>query len=777
MSDTTAYLIRPNRTGGPTMVAWIVLVLAVFFVVIHLYAGFYGSPDSLLFRSLHVCAALILVFLCNPLRRFGRLGRPIDVVLCLGTLWCQTYFLIELDTWGERTVFFRPIDYVTSVLFIAIVLEATRRSVGLILVVICLVFMTHALYANYFPGMFYGPPTTLENLLQSVFLGSTGIFGVAVAVMSQFVVLFILFGTLLNATGGGAFFTRLAFALFGHRVGGPAKAAVISSAMMGSLSGSSIGNVMTTGVFTIPLMIKLGYRRAFAGGVEAAASNGGIIMPPVMGAVAFIMAEFLDRPYLEIIIAAFIPALLYFLVIFVTVHCEAKKLGLRTIEKALLPSPWRLVRQQGYLALPLLLIIGALALGYSIVLVAVVIIMATFVIGVVQRQNRLNPTRLLQVFENTARATVGLSATAAAAGIILGAIFAIGLSFQIAQAASEAAGGQIWLLLIISGVMALVMGMGMTAAAIYITLVATIIPILVIAGVPTIAAHFFAFYYGIISNITPPIALTAYAAAPLAGTGPMQTAFQASRLGAGCFVLPILFIYAPGLLFEGTWWEIVSVSFTSGIGLISFALPLTGYIWAPLPPYQRMVLLLASLLLIFPDGLSDIIGLVLFSAVVGANWLAARAGDADRTAATAAASAGEEAVRVETGGVMARFARARISKDVEAAAETPDLSRKDTDAILAALTDSDTEGSDSRYRSTRLLWAGWIVTAVLAVVMEASGSYFLHARHPLLWVLVMFLMAVVGVVGVVLAARQDAKSDAGDHDPAALSDSQNPSRA
>jgi len=573
------------NTGTGQRLAWLVVVLSVFFILIHLYAGIYSPPDALLFRSLHTTTALFIVLLIWPLP--GRL-RILDFFLMGVVLWVQVYFFIELETWNIRTVFFRPIDYATSILFIVAVLEATRRVVGSILTAICVFFMLHALFANYFPGIFYGPPTSLKNLLQTVFLDSNGIFGTAIAVMANFVVLFILFGTLLNACGGGAFFTRLAFALFGHRTGGPAKAAVMSSAMMGSLSGSAIGNVLTTGVFTIPLMIRLGYRRAFAGGVEAAASNGGIIMPPVMGAVAFIMAEFVDRPYLDIIIAAMIPALLYFLVIFVSVHTEARKHALPTIDKQLLPSAWRIFRSQGYLLLPVILIIVALVAGKSIVYVATMICGVTFAIALIQKTNRLTPVQVLEVAEQTARATVGLSAAAAAAGILLGAIFSVGLSFQVAQAAAAAADDKLWLLLGLSAIMSLIMGMGMTAVAIYLTLVATIIPILKLAGVPPIAAHFFAFYYGIISNITPPVALTAFAAAPIAKAGPMEVGVQASRMGIACFILPILFVYSPGLLFEGSWQEIVRATLMATVGLVAFATAATGFAFGPMPLWQRL---------------------------------------------------------------------------------------------------------------------------------------------------------------------------------------------
>lgn len=743
---------------------WLIAFLGTFYVLIHLYAGFYGPPESILFRAFHVGTALALVFLYFPLLRHSKgpvrfFARIVDLLLILGAFWIVSYFVIELETWDYRRFSLRFQEYFTAALLVVLVLEAARRAVGPVLVVICVIFLFHAKFADHFFGMFYGPPASWNRLTETMLLGSDGIFGIPVAVMAQFVVLFILFGTLLNITGGGTFFTRLAFALFGHRTGGPAKAAVVSSALMGSLSGSSIGNVMTTGAFTIPLMRHLGYRRAFAGGVEAAASNGGIIMPPVMGAVAFIMAEFLDRPYLEIIMAAAIPAILYYTVIFVTVHLEAKKLGLATMKKIDLPSPWPIIRKQGYLALPLVLIIVTLVLGYSIVFVAIVIILTTFGLALLQRTNRMTPVRLADAIEQTARATVGLSATAAAAGIIIGAIFATGLSFQISQAAVEFSGGQIWILLLIAALMALIMGMGMTAAAVYITLVATVIPILTRAGIPDIAAHFFAFYYGIISNITPPIALTAFAAAPLAGAGPMATAVQATRLGAASFLLPILFIYGPALLLEGEWWEVIAVSGTAFLGLSALAITFTGYFFGFVPMWQRAIFLASTVLLIVPELSSDIGGIALFALGCALNFWWSRRHATNVSDERRRVRREERATNERSTGIgryTQRMVNRRLEKEgEEAIADAP----KDINDLTRALM-SDKEGSGSPKEVTsRGLFIGWAVVVAMAGAFEYMGQIVFHATNPLGWLAVMAVLSVGGVVGIVVTWRTNARPE------------------
>ncbi|MEM1314106.1 MAG: TRAP transporter fused permease subunit, partial [Pseudomonadota bacterium] len=533
---------------------------------------------------------------------------------------------------------------------------------------------------------------------------------------------------------------------------------VVSSAMMGSLSGSAIGNVLTTGVFTIPLMIRLGYRRAFAGGVEAAASNGGIIMPPVMGAVAFIMAEFVGRPYLDVVAAAAIPAALYFLVIFVTVHAEARKLGLATIPRALLPSAWGLLRREGYLLLPLALIIGALLAGRSIVNVAVLVTGATFLIAVLQPRRRLSARAALAVVEETARATVGLSVAAAAAGIILGAIFAVGLSFQIAQAAANAAGDQLWLLLLLAAVMSLIMGMGMTAVAIYLTLVATIIPILQLAGVPPMAAHFFAFWYGIISNITPPVALTAFAAAPIARAGPIPVGIEASKLGIACFLLPVLFIYSPGLLLEAEGPEIARAAVASALGLCAFAVAAVGYGRAPLGPASRGVLLVSAALLMAPAWEVNAAG----AAIGLAAWLVGGRSRNRPGGAAARDDGTESAPAAAAPGWLSRVAGARIAADADDLAETGRTpaaapAEAETEALVREVIEAQPVDR-SLDAAGGWRWASWGMIAAAAAAFETSGAVFLQARQPLSWTLLMFALAAGLSIGLVTACRASASA-------------------
>ncbi len=735
--------------------AWLIAWLGLSWMLLHLYSGFYGSPNAMLFRTLHLGVAMALVFLYMPTG--GKRERQplpfvlIDILLFAGCLWTSVYFFIFYDTWEFRRGDMQLLDYATGILCIFLTLETSRRAFGWSMVWVCLVFVVHALLSNHFPAPFNTAPASFERLIRTLFLGDEGIYGAAVSVMAQFVVLFVLFGTLLSMTGGGAFFTRIAFALFGHRTGGPAKAAVVSSGLLGTLSGSAISNVITCGTFTIPLMKRLGYKPAFAGGVEAAAGNGGPIMPPVMGAVAFMMAEFLNVSYAAVCVAAAIPAVLYYLVIFVTVHYEAKKLGLNAVDKKLLPRAWDIMKRQGYLLLPLVLIIVTLSLGYSILFVSIIVIAATFVISLLQKKHRMTPYRLVDSLEQTVQSIVGLCATAGAAGIIIGSVFATGLTFAVAQFTVDMAAGQIWIVLVLVAFLSFIMGLGMPPTAIYITLVATVIPILVKAGISPMAAHLFAFYYGNAANITPPVALSAYVAAPLAGASPNETGWQATRLGAGTFLLPFLFIYAPGLVFEGPLYMTVYVSLMAAMGLSAFALAMTGYFFGPMPVWQRVALFASAGLLIVPEYATNIPGFTLFAVTAAANWLAAKkmpATQVDRppVVSMAAPPPPKPPLRLAPtaiGRAWNRFLAARVNKELvlpPAASPTGTL-----DNLNEALMHEEEGVGGPNEVTPRTLWLSWGVVVLAALAMEYLGDTYFHAREPLWWV-----AAIAGIAGVSL---------------------------
>jgi len=417
--------------------------------------------------------------------------------------------------------------------------------------------------------------------------------------------------------------------------------------------------------------------------------------------------------------------------------------------KDALPNAWQIFKARGYLILPLFLIIAALVYGYSIIFVAIIVISVTFVIALIQRTNRMTPMRLFDSMEQTVRGTVGLSATAAAAGIIIGAIFATGLSFTVAQFAIQQAGGQIWIVLVIAAVMALIMGMGMTAAAVYITLAATVIPILIKAGISPLAAHMFAFYFGNASNITPPVALAAYAAAPIARASPMAVGVQASRLGAATFFLPFLFIYGPALLFEGAWYETVRVTFTAALGLASVALALTGYFLTTLPPWQRLIFLGSGLFLIVPEMLTNSIGVGLLLVGAFANWRQFKRGPASLKAGANVNREAEVPAQPQTGigKLWSRFINARMEKEEIGGATTAQQAEGLDNITEALMREPDVPGGASEV-SPRALWLAWGVVIVAALAMEFLGQIIFHARQPHWWVAAMAGIALFSVVGV-----------------------------
>jgi TRAP transporter 4TM/12TM fusion protein len=684
-------------------------LLGAFLILYHLAIGIYGPPTNAVFLPVHFGAALALLFLHQPLRPWGRF-HPLALVdlLCIAVaLWSAAYFLAQLEDWQLRFADMRPIDMWTAAAVTLLVLEAVRRTVGWALVAMAVAFCLHALYADRAPEPLFGPPVSFSTLMQTLLIGDAGIFGVPVLVMAQYVVLFLLFGRLLQNTGAGAFFTRIAFALFGHRIGGPAKAAVVSSGLFGTMSGSGVSNVLTTGSFTIPMMVRLGYRPPFAAGVEAAAAVGGAIMPPVMGAVAFMMAEFMGVPYVDIALAAAIPALLYYLAIYFTVHFEAKRYGLVGIARGELPSAWALLLRDGYLLIPLGLIVALLLLGWSIVLVAVVACAGTVLVSFLRLASRLSPLRMLSAAEATARVTGPLTATCACAGIIIGAIFATGLSFQVSQAIISLAGEQLWLLLVISALIAIVLGTGLTASAVYITMVATIIPILKLAGVNEMGAHMFAFYYGVVSDITPPTALACVAAAGIARANPMKAMLEGSRLGIAAFIVPMVFVAQPALLMRGSWTEILVASATAAAALLALSAALAGYLLGPLGPVRRLALSVAFVLMLMSDTSLDLLGALLLAACMAPELIKGR-------------PPARAALATSTG------LRELIESAEDTGGAPPDFARP----------------------------LGWAVVAVVALGIGWMGSVSLHATAPLLWLAGLMALSVVLLAGLGLVAER-----------------------
>lgn len=741
---------RPARSWPQTARLTLVSVLSVYLVLYHIYIGIYGPPTNAIFLPMHLLIAISLVFLLNP-AGIGSRWRPalalLDGACVVACALLMVYYLSIVDTWQDLYVGLAPRDYAAGLVLIFLVCEAVRRTVGWAMIVLAGIFCCHALFANHFPGIFYGPPVKPEALIQTLVVGDAGVFGIPLLVAAQYIVLFLLFGRMLQAAGAGSFFTRIAFAVFGHRVGGPAKAGVIASGLFGMLSGSGVSNVLTTGAFTIPMMRRLGYRAHFAGGVEAAAAVGGSIMPPVMGAVAFMMAEFMGVSYVTVIVAAAIPAFLYYFSIYWTVHFEARKQGLSRMPKDAMPNAWRIMRTNGYLAIPLLMIAVLLALGYSIILVALVTSLGTFLLSFVSRRTLLSPSRIGEALEVTAKVSCSLSTTCACAGIIIGAMFATGLSFQITQLILDMVSNQLWLILIIGALISLILGTGLTASAVYITMVATVIPILKASGVPEMAAHMFAFYYGVVSDITPPTALAAVAAAGLANANPMKTMVEASRLGIAAFIVPLVFVFEPALLMRGTPLEIILATVVASAGMVLTTAALAGYFHRPLNPLQRLVFAFAAALLIFKSPVwVDLLGLALAAAAVGVDYLPGRRARLQVRVATVERA---EIVPARKS-LLQRWLDRRIAKEAEEVAKEMALEggvqnqHGSVEELAQWLKDERVSDQPPAPDITR--WSAWAVLAAVTVAIGYMGSLSLHATKPLLW-LALMLATTIGLVG------------------------------
>jgi TRAP transporter 4TM/12TM fusion protein len=609
-------LLLDRKPSVLNAVFFLCAVGAIALAVFHLYVAAFGTPEGRSFRSVHLTVMLVLAIFMNPLFRASGwqpvsapgdrrnalrwLGFSIDLTLVVLVLFVEVWTLYDIDAFHMRYGEKELLDIIVGGMFIVLVLEATRRAVGWAMVIITGFFICHALYANYFFGFFYGPPVRFQKFIDTLFMSSDGIFGIPLHVCATYIVLFIIFGALLIRSGAGRFFIDLAVSLTGHRIGGPAKAAAVASGFMGTVSGSAVANVVTTGSFTIPLMRNVGYRPRFAAAVEACASSGGQITPPIMGAAAFIMAEFLETRYINVVVAAVIPAFLYFVTIYFMVHLEAEKHGIGRIDKKLLPQTFEVLRRGWHLLIALGVLIYFLIAGYTPMLSAFWGIAALFALSFINRDTRLSPVDVLAALEAGIRATVPVTIACACAGLIIGSVFVSGLGLKFTQQVIDLAGGNLLVLLSLTGVSAIILGMGITTTAVYITVAALIVPALVKIGIEPIAAHMFAFYFGVVSTITPPVALASFAAAAIAKTPPMATAVESTRVGIAKYLVPFAFVYNPALLLVGPLWFSIVSTVLAVAGLWVLSTGLEGWCRGRLNAAQRIAALGAAALILLP---------------------------------------------------------------------------------------------------------------------------------------------------------------------------------
>ncbi len=609
-------VLRDRQFRLPVVIAAVAAVLAIALALFHLYAAVYGTPETRSFRGTHLTVMLLLTLLLNPLfrksyrdplllpgdRRNGlRLAGFVTDLLLVGFgLFVQVYTLWNVDAFNMRGGDITQTDLWVGIAYILLVMEATRRAVGWAMVGVTSFFVLQSLFSNHFFGFLYGPPTSLHKYVDVIFMRADGIFGIPLMVVATYIVLFIIFGALLIRSGAGRFFIDLAISLTGHRTGGPAKGAVVASAMMGTVSGSAVANVVTTGSFTIPLMKQLGYRPRFAAAVEACASSGGQITPPIMGAAAFIIAEFLHVNLLTVIVAATLPAFLYYATIYFMVHLEAEKHGLQKIPRDKLPSFVEVLKRGWHLLLPLVVLIVLLSMGFSAMMAGFWAIITVVGLSFFDASTRMSSVDLFAALEEGVRSTIPVTIACACAGIIIGSVFVSGIGLKFTQSVIDLSGGNLLALLALTAVASIVLGMGLTTTAVYITLAALIIPALVAMHVEPMAAHLFAFYFGVVSSITPPVALAAFAAAAIAGSPPMATAFEASKVGITKFLVPFIFVYNPSLLFVGPLWLTAFSAVTALAGVWALSAAIEGWLHGRLGLVTRSALLISAILLLYP---------------------------------------------------------------------------------------------------------------------------------------------------------------------------------
>jgi TRAP transporter 4TM/12TM fusion protein len=591
---------------------WLIFAVALAMACYHLWIAWVGPPNAIVLRSTHLGFALVLAFLTMPL--VGRAERPAlwDLALVLFAIAVTAYPVLEIDYFLSRMYYVddpTSFDLILGYGLIALVLEATRRATGLALPLTALAFLIYALT--------WGNQGWLI-LIDHLYLTTEGIFGIPVAVSATYIVLFIIFGSLVERTGTGKLFIDFALALAGHQTGGPAKVACITSGLFGTVSGSAVANVMTTGVFTIPLMRRIGYRPAFAGAVEAVASTGGQIMPPIMGAAAFVMAEFLGVSYLHVALAALIPAVLYYVAVFMAVHFEAKRTGLEGLPRADLPRIKDVLKERGHLFLPLIIIVGVLFAGYSAPYAALCGIVATVPTALLRQTTRREITAfsVIEGLALGARNTVTVALACACAGIVVGVITLTGLGIEFTNLVLAAAQNMLILALLLTMVAGIILGMGIPTTPAYIVMVALLVPALVELGIVVEAAHMFAFYFAILSAITPPVALAVYAANSLSRGTLWETGIAAVKLGATGYIIPFMFVYGPSLLMIGAWYQILLAVITASIGVTALAAALHGYLLRPARLWERLALLAGAIALIKPGLVTDLLGLGLVGAVV-----------------------------------------------------------------------------------------------------------------------------------------------------------------
>jgi len=576
-------------------------------------------------RALVYTATLVLVFLLVPGGKKSPRDRVpwYDILLAVGGATSSFYMFLN---WEQVTRFYgqpTPMILVLGVTSLLTTLEAARRTVGAAVAVLGGFFIIYVLYGNYFPGFLFTRGYSLARMIGHFYTSDGALFGLALEIFSVIVATYVIFGQFIQVSGAGDFFLKLGISLVGRYRGGPAKVAVVASSVFGTVSGSSVANVVVDGPITINMMKGLGYRAAFAGGVEAAASNGGQIMPPVMGAAAFLMAEILGVPYWSVAVAALLPALLYYVALYFMLDFEAAKTGLRGLDKKDIPPFFRTLKEGWFFIVPvvvLMLLIGYF--GYNVAKSGLYATLVLIAVSYCRKETRLGPAKIKTSLEQGALAFADLGAAAGVIGILMSAVSLTGLGMTLSSGLIEASGGHLWLLLILTAIASIIMGMGASTLLVYIVLAMFVAPAVVKMGVDPMAAHLFIFYFGCMSLVTPPVALAAYAAAVIAKADFWETGWESSRLGIVGYIVPFIFVYQPALLMHGSTGEVLLAATSAVLGTVALAGAMSGYFFGNVIWWQRVLLGVGSITLIYPGWQTDLLGIVLVAIATAASKLA-----------------------------------------------------------------------------------------------------------------------------------------------------------
>ncbi len=609
------------RSGKRVLTGWqwkIVVLIASSCSLFHLGVTIMGTPEAIKMRATHLAFLLPLGFLLNPAGQQSPKDRFSSVDIMWFLLSALSFLYVgyfEYPRLVERWIYASPLtdlDIVFGIIMIICTLEATRRIVGFSLVIISTIAIIYSAFGNLLPGNLGHGGYPMGWIIEHFSLTTEGILGTTVGASASFVFLFVLFGKFMDVSGTGYFFIELANSLAGKTVGGPAKMAVISSCLMGTVSGTAVGNVMTTGVYTIPLMKSCGYRASFAGAVEAAASTGGQIMPPIMGAAAFILAEFLGVSYLSIAAAATVPAIIYFICIFVIVDFEARINNLKEMPHSEIPIFKQVIKKNGHLALSLIILVFLLIKGYTPSYAAMGAIFSAFFVSYLRPHTRITLPKLLEALNLGAQSAIVVAVTCAVAGIVIGSASLTGFAVKFAGFVVSLAKGELLLALPLVMIASLIMGMGLPTTAAYVMVATLGVPALVKIGVMPLAAHLFAFFFACMSAITPPVAIAAYAAAGLAESSAFRTGWEAVRLASAGFIVPYAFVCGPELLLQGSFNNIILSSLTAIVGCIALSAGIVGWLGKKISFIERLLLFITALLLISPNKFYSLIGGCIF---------------------------------------------------------------------------------------------------------------------------------------------------------------------